>query len=551
MTVSPLQYFPNHRLTARPEQIQALQTVYENWDKYDYFVLSLPTGVGKSHVAMAIAEAYGNTYLLTSSLQLQDQYLSTSPVVTDIKGQSNYKCRVNPIFRVDAAPCKGAPSLKQVCMNMPRGQGCEYYEQKKSALDSPVMLTNYVFFLFSVHCGILNEKADIPARSVMIMDEAHTLESNLIAFAEFQLHFDDLYSKYGLGRSCVVGKNDELNIKLIEKFAEELRVEIGELKEKIADEMDSSGAPTDSNKLRQWAKGVSKKAQEKVAKLNSKLYILDKILQPIITYENHPEAQWIIKSDPENNAITMTPLKADFLFHSMLRPKANKFIFMSATIDPDTLCQEIGIARDKILFVETDTPFPPESSPIIVMPKLKMGYKNLEETKPKIMPMINEILELHSNEKGIIHCGNYKIADFIFNASSKHHRRFVYRDMYGSANRKHNIELVNIHTSGNNTVLLSPSMQEGVDLYDELARFQIILKMPWTSLEDFRTSVKSEFEPDWYSNLMWNDIMQSSGRATRHADDYSTTYILDASFVWFYDKWKHRLPVWFKKRIIF
>jgi Rad3-related DNA helicase len=123
--------------------------------------------------------------------------------------------------------------------------------------------------------------------------------------------------------------------------------------------------------------------------------------------------------------------------------------------------------------------------------------------------------------------------------------------MYGSANRKHNIELVDIHANGNNTVLLSPSMQEGVDLYDELARFQIILKMPWTSLEDFRTSVKSEFEPDWYSNLMWNDIMQSSGRATRHADDYSTTYILDASFVWFYDKWKHRLPVWFKKRIIF
>lgn len=425
MTVSPLQYFPNHRLTARPEQLQALQLVYDNWDKYDYFVLSLPTGVGKSHVALAIAEAYGDTYLLTSSLQLQNQYISTSPVVTDIKGQGNYKCRVNPLFKVDAAPCKGAPNLKPMCMGMPRGQGCEYYEQKQLALESSVMLTNYVFFLFSVHCGILNEKADVPKRSVMVMDEAHTLESNLIAFAEFKLDFNDLYSKYGLGRTCVVNRDDEKNVGLIRDFAEELRAEIDVLKQKIADEMDSTGAPTDSHKLRQWAQGMSKKAQEKVAKLNSKLYILDKILQPIITYENHPEAQWIIKSDIENNSIIMTPLKADFLFHSMLKPKADKCIFMSATIEPDTLCQEIGIPRDKILFIETDTPFPPEASPIIVMPKLKMGYKNLEETKPKIMPMINEILELHSNEKGIIHCGNYKIADFIFNASSKHHRRFV------------------------------------------------------------------------------------------------------------------------------
>ena len=94
-------------------------------------------------------------------------------------------------------------------------------------------------------------------------------------------------------------------------------------------------------------------------------------------------------------------------------------------------------------------------------------------------------------------------------------------------------------------------MMEGVDLVDDLSLFQVILKMPWASLADPRVKRKSELDPDWYTNKVWVHVMQASGRSTRHEEDESITYILDASFPFFYDKWKHRLPKWFKARLVF
>jgi Rad3-related DNA helicase len=84
-----------------------------------------------------------------------------------------------------------------------------------------------------------------------------------------------------------------------------------------------------------------------------------------------------------------------------------------------------------------------------------------------------------------------------------------------------------------------------------MARFQIIVKLPFLSLADARIKKKAEMFPDWYLMQMWVEVMQASGRATRNEDDYSTTYILDASFEYFYDKAKKSLPGWFKERLQF
>jgi len=100
-------------------------------------------------------------------------------------------------------------------------------------------------------------------------------------------------------------------------------------------------------------------------------------------------------------------------------------------------------------------------------------------------------------------------------------------------------------------VLLSPSMGTGVSLDDELARFQIIIKLPFMSLGDKRVKEKMSISSNWYRNKMWQEIMQMSGRATRSDDDYCITYILDESMEYFYKMDKNKLPKWFKDRLIF
>jgi Rad3-related DNA helicase len=117
------------------------------------------------------------------------------------------------------------------------------------------------------------------------------------------------------------------------------------------------------------------------------------------------------------------------------------------------------------------------------------------------------------------------------------------------AQKLSNEKLLNMHDARSDSVLVSPSMMEGVDLHDDLSSFQIILKMPWVSLGDPRTKKKSEIDPDWYTNAVWMQILQASGRSTRHIEDESVTYILDASFPYFYQKWKKNLPEWFNRRL--
>ena len=69
-------------------------------------------------------------------------------------------------------------------------------------MTSQMMITNYLFFLYSTHCGFASDNGEDKdgdsswtQRETIIMDECHNLESHLISFAEINLSISDLYSK--------------------------------------------------------------------------------------------------------------------------------------------------------------------------------------------------------------------------------------------------------------------------------------------------------------------------------------------------------------------
>ena len=79
------------------------------------------------------------------------------------------------------------------------------------------------------------------------------------------------------------------------------------------------------------------------------------------------------------------------------------------------------------------------------------------------------------------------------------------------------------------TVLVSPSMLEGVDLKDDLARFQIMLKLPYARLDDYTKKMMKIYEGYYEADVIMN-IMQSYGRAIRTESDHAIFYILDGAF---------------------
>jgi Rad3-related DNA helicase len=105
------------------------------------------------------------------------------------------------------------------------------------------------------------------------------------------------------------------------------------------------------------------------------------------------------------------------------------------------------------------------------------------------------------------------------------------------------------HENSENTVLLSPSMTEGVDLKDTLSRFQIFAKVPYPNYGDPVIQKRMEFYPNYYNMLTGLTLAQAYGRSTRSKDDWSHSFILDKVFVGFMQKNINIMPKWFTEAI--
>ena len=77
-----------------------------NNKNFRYYVLECPTGSGKSALAKTICESTKNSYILTATKQLQDQYVNDFPFdIETIKGKSNYICGHNSRMNCDTGQC--------------------------------------------------------------------------------------------------------------------------------------------------------------------------------------------------------------------------------------------------------------------------------------------------------------------------------------------------------------------------------------------------------------------------------------------------------------
>ena len=82
----------------RTEQLETIQFIKDNIDK-KYYLLNLPTGVGKSYLALMIADFYSKNIdvtakvdIITNSKLLQEQYTNTFNSIRDLRGKENYTC---------------------------------------------------------------------------------------------------------------------------------------------------------------------------------------------------------------------------------------------------------------------------------------------------------------------------------------------------------------------------------------------------------------------------------------------------------------------------
>ena len=108
------------------------------------------------------------------------------------------------------------------------------------------------------------------------------------------------------------------------------------------------------------------------------------------------------------------------------------------------------------------------------------------------------------------------VRDLALRAPAEHRRLVV---VESAAAKPHALDLH--RASPFPTVLVSPSLREGVDLPDDELRFQIVTKMPYPDLGDPWTAARQARDPRWYALETAKALVQAYGRSCRHAGDRS------------------------------
>lgn len=529
-------FFPFDRV--RPQQVDAIDAILNSFlhAKKRFFVLQGETGVGKSAIAVTVArflesldshcsgEHQQGVCVLTTQKILQQQYIDDFELVEmrSIKSASSYACK-----RSFGSTCgetrRMLKTLKERCDStiVECRSDCTYVDEKRAFLASRLGVTNYSYFLSeTMYAGTIKPKR------LLVCDEAHNIESSLSNHIE--ISFSSRFARRSLNidepraaDACSVAEW----VKCAYKPA--LLAHIAATATLISDAL-SSGASDDLIALAR----ENERLDKHICKVNRFLKDFD-------------ESNWILNmrvhDDGIHRSFDFKPVDVSRFAEERLFRFGERVLCMSATIlDNETFCRSVGIPEHETEFLLVPSPFAVENRLIHFMPVGSMSRNCIDETLPKLVEAVKFILEQHKKEKGIIHAASFKIANYIkLNVRSS---RLLIHD---SENRSDVLE--HHKSSARATVLLSPSMAEGVDLAGDCSRFQIICKVPYPSLGDAVIMKRMQNDRKWYDLVTARTLIQSLGRSVRSEDDHAVSYILDGDWSRFYAKNKKMFSGGFEK----
>lgn len=523
--------------TPRKPQEEALRFIWNaTMEGYEDIVVAAPTGIGKTGIGAAFcfwSSAVhvsgwdsGGYYLVTQKM-LQDQLERDFPRfqpgffgrAANIKSATEYRCRTYGTCGM------GSKMKKDRCCRdrLPTSLRCPYLIARNQFVRSDLAVTNYPYF-FTEHMFVNK----LRGRNVLVADECHTLEKQITGFVELVVNADTL-----------------------EAWAPHLRP--------------LPSMPT-VDEFIDWLEGyyvdaLKTRMEGLAASLESSRYSNAKMLSEYNQIENHlgrtmlvmselakNTDSWVYWQEPYKNQpqSTAKPLSASPFVPLLLNEMAATRLYMSAYPGPKRVfCRSLGLDPARTAWLELDSTFPVEHRPINIFKLGSMSRKGIEGTFPGLCEVSSHILEAHNDSKGIIHCHSYKLGDRIYDYFMKtpHAHRLIYPSK--SADRRAAMER---HTrSSEPTVLLSPSIAEGYSFDDDLARFQIIAKVPFPYLGDRQVSARTDSDPEWYVLQTAMTILQACGRIVRSDTDYGHTYILDSDFVRLTEENPQFFPKWFTK----
>jgi Rad3-related DNA helicase len=479
----------------RPAQAQGLDFICRELGQVHDIMLEAPTGIGKSAIAIALARccaklASSATYISTTTIQLEDQYMRDFAKLglRQLHAKGHYDCPT-------CQKCDVGSRLCRCNCDSPSG----YKQAKVKFLLADFSIANASFL-----CTCARFVPDWAPREIAIFDEAHLLHDTIAGGYSFDIHDSEV--------EFFPPEGDE-PAWLEQRYSVWLNAQIRELQEQL----DRTGEKDPE----------IQKICRKLERAEQKRENLQKILA------DDPQ-HWIF--DQQEDRLAISPLWATRFAAALLPRIGAKRIYLSATL-PGFIHQAryLGINPNKAKFLALPSPFPVEHRLIHICPVVKWDFCNPGLAIAQACRALEKILELHPIDRGLVHVSSYPQAKEI--VSQCRSKRLITHENA----RERNVRLEEMFARPG-AVLVSPSSHEGLDLYGDRSRFQVVAKLPFASLGDKRVKKRMEVDKNWYNLHTAQKFIQAVGRSIRSDSDYATTYILDQAFEGFYRRASQFFP---------
>lgn len=529
----------------RKNQRDVVETICKTYleDPTSTIVVDAPTGAGKSLIAMwsahVLKELGNKGYMVTSDLSLQDQYETDFYRYglrwPSIKGVDNYECSVNGLpFSLGDCKLKGMgyeQAEKLSCWS-----SCEYLQNRKRAIEQPISLLNYSFWLIQrnyVEAKMMQEERTVPfeQRNFVFFDEAHKIDDIVqshfspridVNLVDRMMTLNRFAGKQGFQQAAYTKNKIQAlinqmmtgnKVEVFEAMTEFERILHGFGKvRKVANKVTKQryggiGVP----KEWQTAFGHFDRLKDIHCKVEDYLRLIQEVgIDKMVLDQGETESKFMCVEESS-------------MIKKYLQDKADFKVFMSATIgDPRSFVKIMGITNAK--FIRLENSFDYDKSPVVFVNRHKLSFRERERSLPKVIKILDQIIDKHKGQRGIIHCGSYEFMNYI-KKNSKHTFRLM--DYEGS---KQKGDMLELFKKKDDAVLMGPSLLEGLDLKDDISRFQIFFKVPYPHLGNPLIKAKMQTSNEWYDWKTGISIMQGVGRSVRSEDDWAITYILDACF---------------------
>jgi Rad3-related DNA helicase len=485
-------------------------------------IVRAPTGTGKSLLARAIAGAAdpeGKAYYTTPQVSQLDD-VGSNPLLDDIaiiRGKRNYGC-ILPGDR--GQPVNQARCARDSNFECPEKQRCPYFVDRTVAAEAPIAGMTLAYFMQTAGSELFD------ARDVIVIDEAHGL-----------LEWAEMYATIRLGPQNVPGwetltiprldspRPDRPVVEAVEEIHSELEATLAEL--------EGAGSLSPQDVLE----------RDRLRELVTRIGWFRRDVEQM----RHSD-RWVVDQAAETAALAIKPLNpAPFLRHTVW-DRGTRFALLSATIlDPAAYCRGVGLPSGRVRTVDVPHTFPLEHRPLFDVMVGEMTYDVRGQTLPKIGRLLVQLLAMHPDTKGLVHCHSYAIQQQLFEqlAEVGATDRVV---RHTPDDRDAVLERWKQETAPE--VLLSVKMEEALDLHDDLCRWQVLCKAPYLNTSDSRVQHRLDAGAwDWYNRMALRRIIQACGRVVRSADDHGATYLADASIGGLFERSQQVMPAWFRDQV--